>query len=141
MAVTLDDIAERLGVATPEVTSPQGKQWAKWIGDALDMIDARAQRLGVDLATVDPERVDRVVELAVVAMARKPDDATTVDVSIDDGRTMKSYKSSTGRVGILDEWWFDLGLSDNSGAFSTRPGFDPDSVRIYASTTSRGVWL
>lgn len=128
MAVTLDDIAERLGVATPDSTSPQGKQWSKWIGDAIDLIERRAERVGVDLGDLAEERVDRVVELAVVAMARKPDDATTVDVSVDDGRVLRSYQSSTGRVGILDEWWADLGLLDNSGAFSTRPGFEPDRL-------------
>ena len=128
MAVTLDDIAERLGVATPEPTSTQGKQWTKWIADAVALIEGRAERVGVDLSGIDPDRVDRVVELAVVAMARKPDDATTVDVSVDDGRVLRSYQSSTGRVGILDEWWADLGLLDNSGAFSTRPGFEPDRL-------------
>ena len=124
MAVTLDDIAERLGVATPDPTDPQGKQWTKWIADAVALIEGRAERVGVDLGGIDPDRVDRVVELAVVAMARRPDDATTVDVSVDDGRVLRSYQSSTGRVGILDEWWADLGLLDNSGAFSTRPGFE-----------------
>lgn len=128
MAVTLDDIAERLGVATPDPADPQGKQWTKWIADAVALIEGRAERVGVDLSDIDPDRVDRVVELAVVAMARRPDDATTVDVSVDDGRVLRSYQSSTGRVGILDEWWADLGLLDNSGAFSTRPGFEPDRL-------------
>ena len=128
MAVTLDDIAERLGVATPDPAGPQGKQWAKWIADAVALIEGRAERVGVDLSGIDPDRVDRVVELAVVAMARRPDDATTVDVSVDDGRVLRSYQSSTGRVGILDEWWADLGLLDSSGAFSTRPGFEPDRL-------------
>ena len=51
-------------------------------------------------------------------------------VTLDDIATRlgvsRRYESSTGRVGILDEWWTWLGLTSPSGAFSTRPGFDPD---------------
>lgn len=126
MAVTLDDIAARLGVATPDSNSPQGKQWVTWIGDAEALIDIRAAALGVDRAALDPELVDRVVALAVVAMARKPDDSTMIDVSVDDGRVMKRYTTSTGVVGIEDTWWGWLGLRGESAAFSTRPGFEPD---------------
>ena len=62
----------------------------------LDAVNRILEELGFrDMPTVvvlnkadaaDPEALDRVVTLAVVAMARKPDDATTVDVAIDDGR-------------------------------------------------------
>ena len=126
MAVTLEMIATRLGVATPDSTSTQGKQWAEWIGDAQALIDMRAVQLGLDPTTLDPATVDRVVALAVVAMVRNPDDVTTVDVSVDDGRVLKSRKSSDGQVSITDLWWGWLGLAGHSGAFSTRPGFDPD---------------
>lgn len=130
MAVTLDDIATRLGVATPANDSPTGKQWLAWIDDAQALIAMRAESLGLTLEGLDPVQRLRVVTLAVVAMARKPDDATTVDVAIDDGRVSRRYESSTGRVGILDEWWTWLGLTSPSGAFSTRPGFDPDAVSL-----------
>ena len=130
MAVTLDDIATRLGVATPDPASPQGKQWDAWIGDAAALIDLRADRLGIDPTSLAPEVVDRVVALAVVAMAKNPDDATTVDVSVDDGRVMRSYKSSDGQVSITDVWWGWLGLADLSGAFSTRPCFEPDVASL-----------
>lgn len=130
MAVALEDIATRMGVATPGSNSPQGKQWVTWIGDATLLVRLRAESLGLTLEGLDPEALDRVVTLAVVAMARKPDDATTVDVAIDDGRVSRRYESSTGRVGILDEWWGWLGLTTPSGAFSTRPGFDPDAVLL-----------
>lgn len=126
MAVTLDDIATRLGVATPTNDSPEGKQWLAWIGDATLLVRLRAESLGLTLEGLDPEALDRVVTLAVVAMARKPDDATTVDVAIDDGRVSRRYETSTGRVGIIDQWWEWLGLTSPSGAFSTRPGFEPD---------------
>lgn len=130
MAVTLDGIATRLGVATPTNDSPTGKQWLAWIDDATLLIRLRAESLGLTFEGLDPEALDRVVTLAVVAMARKPDDSTTLDVAIDDGRVSRRYESSTGRVGILDEWWSWLGLTSPSGAFSTRPGFDPDAVSL-----------
>lgn len=128
MAVTLDDIATHLGVATPDPDSTTGKRWSAWIKGALLAIRLRAERLERDIDDLDQDVVDYVVTLAVVAMARKPDDATTVDISVDDGRVLRSYKSSEGRVKILDEWWDDLGLVDNTGAFSVRPSFEPDRL-------------
>lgn len=126
MAVTLDKIATRLGVATPDPTSAQGKQWLEWIGDAEALIELRAAALGIDLGAIDADVVDRVVALAVVAMARNPMNETQVRVTIDDGTVDKRRSSSKGEVDITDEWWGWLGLRSESGAFSTRPGFEPD---------------
>lgn len=138
MAVSIDKIAARLGVATPDSGSVKAAQWQEWIGDAEALIELRATRLGVSLESLDPHARDRVVALAVVAMARRPDDSTMVDVSVDDGRVSRHYSTGGGRVTILDEWWVDLGLVGEPGAFSTRPGFEPDAVRVYDATTSRG---
>lgn len=120
MAVTTDDIAARLGRS---LSAAEAAQVALWIGDAEYLIDARAERLE---RTVDLDVRDRVVALAVVEMARNPQNETQVDVAIDDGRVSKRYSSSTGKVGITDEWWSWLGLAGSSSAFSTRPGFEPD---------------
>ena len=122
MAVTTDDIAARLGRS---LTTAEAAQVALWIGDAEYLIDARAERLE---RTVDLDVRDRVVALAVVEMARNPQNETQVDVAIDDGRVSKRYSSSTGKVGITDEWWSWLGLAGSSSAFSTRPGFEPDYI-------------
>ena len=122
MAVTTDDIAARLGRS---LTTAEAAQVALWIGDAEYLIDARAERLE---RTVDLDVRDRVVALAVVEMARNPQNETQVDVAIDDGRVSRRYSSSTGRVGITDEWWTWLGLLGEPGAFSTRPGFEPDYI-------------
>lgn len=124
MAVTIEDIALELGRATPAVDSIEAQQWAVWIGRAKSLIARRAERLGV--TGLDPDVVDTVVTLAVAAHVRQPDDVTIVDRSVDDARVSKHYKSSTGRVSIIDEWWADLGLTGSTGAFSTRPGFEPD---------------
>lgn len=117
MAVTPENIAVALGQAAPEPDSITWNQWSMWIDDAVMLIEARRVELGKPAP--DDVKVDYVVREAVVSHVRKPDDATQVTVSIDDGSTSKSYRSSKGRVNILDEWWKLLGLLAGSGkAFS-----------------------
>ena len=86
-----------------------------WIADALMLIEAR---LG-DPALLNQANLDYVVREAVVAQIRRPDDATSVEVGVDDGRVTKRYSSSRGRVFIRDEWWKLLDPSAGKGqAFS-----------------------
>ena len=114
MAVTPPDIAVALGRAADSVTSTEDDTWTLWIADARMLIE---NRLG-DLDELDQAKLDYVVREAVVAHIRHPEDATQVSVSIDDGTTSKTYKSSRGRVTILDEWWQLLAPEDASGAFT-----------------------
>jgi hypothetical protein len=114
MSVTPDTIAVALGVTVPE--SIQYDQWSMWIADAEMLIESRRAALG-GLA-VDELKLDYVVREAVVAQVKRPDDATQVTVSVDDGSSSKTYRSGAGRVTILDEWWTLLGLTDPKGAFS-----------------------
>jgi hypothetical protein len=101
MTVTPATIAVELGRPTPDAGSVTEAQWQMWIDDALFLIEAR---LG-DPALLDQTALDYVVRMAVAEHVRKPDDATQVTVSIDDGSTSKRYESGRGRVFILDEWW------------------------------------
>lgn len=125
MAVTPADIAAALGVAAPDSESTQYAQWSLWVEDARFLISAR---LG-DLAELDSATVDYVVRQAVVYFIQHPDDATQVSVSVDDGSVSRTYRSASGRVSILDEWWnlLDPDIED-SGAFSVTPYFEPDVV-------------
>ena len=118
MSVTPDIIAVALGVTAPDPGSIQGQQWQLWIDDATMLIETRAAQLSVDVDTIDDAKLDYVVREAVVAHIKKPDDATQVSITVDDGTTSKSYRSGKGRVSILDEWWVILGLTDPSGAVS-----------------------
>lgn len=111
--VTPADIAVAMGQETP--IGVTAAQWAKWIDDALMLIDVRASKEGV---VPEQKLIDYVVGEAVVSQVKKPDDATQVTVQVDDGMTQKSYKSGSGRVKILDEWWELLGLTGSTGAFS-----------------------
>jgi hypothetical protein len=115
--VTLETIAVELGRPTPSLDSVEGRQWQAWIDEALFLIGRR-----LTLADLDEATVDYVVKHAVVAMARNPDSATTVDVAVDDGRVSRRYSSSAGHVSILDAWWamLDPDLAGSSGVGSTQ---------------------
>ena len=112
--ITVSDIATALGRPTPEDESPTAAQWQMWIDDAVMLVGVRAEALGVD--DVDAAKLDYVVREAVVAQVRRPDDATQVTVSVDDGSTSRTYQRGKGRLTILDEWWALLGLSGDGGA-------------------------
>lgn len=118
MAVTPANIATAMGVAAPEPGSVTEQQWQMWIDDAVMLIETRASQLGIDPLTIDEAKLDYVVREAVVAHVRRPDDATQVTISVDDGQTSKSYRSGRGRVSIIDEWWVLLGLTEPDGAFA-----------------------
>lgn len=117
--VTPADIAAELGRPVPDSSSPTFAQWSMWIEQAYNRIKWRAQEVGVDFDSLDEEKVDYVVLLAVASHVRRPEDATQVTVSVDDASTSRMYQSGAGRVTILDEWWDLLGLTRTSGkAFS-----------------------
>jgi hypothetical protein len=118
MPVTPQMVAIALGQVAPEPTSVTEQQWQMWIYDAEMLIEARKLELGhTDL--IDAARSEYVVREAVVAHIKKPDDATQVTISVDDGSSTRAYQSSKGRVSILDEWWALLGLTPkSSGAYS-----------------------
>lgn len=118
MAVTPETIAVALGQATPPEGSPLWGQWEMWIADALMLIEARAELVGKPIEDIDQVKLDYVVREAVAAHVRRPDDATTVQVSVDDASSSKTYKSGSGLVAIRDQWWVLLGLVERSGAFA-----------------------
>jgi len=118
MAVTPDDIAVELGRTAPSTTTQEYAQWQRWIADALFLI---GRRLG-DVTLLDQEALDYVVRQAVATHVRRPDDATQVTVSVDDASSSRTYRSSRGRVEIIDEWWAMLAPTDTTTrAFSIRP--------------------
>lgn len=99
--MTPDEIAVALGRAAPATGSSEYDQWMMWIDDARLLIESR---LG-DPDLLDQAKLAYVIREAVVAQVRRPDDATQVAVSVDDGSVSRTYRSSSGRVEIRDEWW------------------------------------
>lgn len=122
MAVIPADIAVALGRTTPTAGSPEESQWQMWIDDALMLIQIRIDSID-PTPTVDELRMDYVIREAVVAHVRNPDNATQVTVSVDDASSSRQYRTSYGRVRILDEWWALLGLAGSGGG-----AFDIDTV-------------
>lgn len=118
MAVTPADIAVALKRTAPESDTVEAQQWAMWIADAEMLIEIRRQQVNPDLV-IDDVKLDYVVREAVVAQVRRPDDATQVTKSVDDASVTRTYKSSRGRVQILDEWWSLLGLIPAGGSAYT----------------------
>lgn len=131
--VTPADIATALGRVAPP--SPTSDQWAMWIDEAVFLIQKRVDSLE-HTDPLDQATVDYVVRHAVTAQVRRPDDATQVSVTVDDGSMSRLYRSSTGRVTILDEWWDLLGLS------STRSGraFEIDTMPESAGVLGVDYW-
>lgn len=115
MSVTPAMLAVALGKTAPEPGSVTEQQWQMWIDDATMLIETRSNDLSI---IPEPAKFDYVVREAVVAHIKRPDDATQVTISVDDGSSSRSYQSGKGRVTILDEWWTLLGLVESSGAFS-----------------------
>lgn len=131
--ITPTDVAVALQRTPPAEGSPEWDLWQLWINQALYLIGKR-----LDIDTLDPADVDYVVLQAVVAMARRPDDATVVDISVDDGRVSRTYKSATGRVTILPEWWAlldpTLGSPNGIGSFQLYGAPDPQPRQWVSST-------
>lgn len=131
MAVTPADVAVTLGRPAPADGTPEFAQWSLWISYAERAIVRRAERLCIDPDTLDADDVAMVVREAVAAKVRNPDGIKRTDVAIDDGRISKDYTTGTGQVTILPEWWAILFPGAESGAFSVRPGFEPDRVACW----------
>lgn len=129
MAVQPADVATDLGRSAPSPGSTDYEQFLMWINEALLLLrvgDGVHAGLG-DLALLDQETLDYVVRKAVVAHARRPDDATQVSVSVDDGSTARTYSTGKGLVTIPEWCWGMLSPEQaNEGAFSVRPSFQPD---------------
>lgn len=125
MTVLPYDVAVELGRPTSPLEASDAERWQRWIDQARLLIQ---WRLG-DLALLDQEALDYVTLQAVVAHARKPDDATQVTVSVDDASTSRTYSSGHGRVTIEDQWWalLDPDFGTGGDAFTVKPYSTPDT--------------
>lgn len=115
MAVAISDIETALGRT---LSTEEQAQATQWIADALMLIEVR---LG-DPALLNQDALDYVVREAVAARFRNPEGYQSE--SIDD--YTYRHGTETRRVTILPEWWELLSPTTQSGAFSTRPTFEPD---------------
>jgi hypothetical protein len=114
---TYTDVAVALGRPISDTDEQAQVTW--WITTAELQIQSR---LG-DLSALDQDVLKYVVVEAVAAKAQNPEGASSE--TIDD----YTYRlpTETRRVTILDEWWQMLDPNTSAGAYSTRPGFEPDT--------------
>lgn len=110
--ITPARVAVALGQDAP--AGPVAEQWQMWIDDALMLINDRVDSI-TPSPVPDQAKLDYVIREAVVGQVRRPDAATQVTVSVDDGSTSRTYARGTGRVTILDDWWSLLGLAAQGG--------------------------
>jgi len=118
MTVTVANVATTLLRSPPAEASLDWAAWTMWIDDARRQIK---NRLG-DLALLDQDDLDYVVRESVALKVKRPDPATQISVSIDDGTISKSYEKGAGQVTITDEWW-DLLTPEavDNGAWTIKP--------------------
>lgn len=115
---TYSDVAVALGRPISDTNEQAQVTW--WISAAELQIQAR---LG-DLSALDQDVLNYVVVEAVAAKAQNPGNAQYE--AIDDYRY--GLPAESRRVTILDEWWQMLDPTISAGAFSSRPGFEPDTA-------------
>lgn len=111
------------------LTSAETSRLTRWITDAETLIGLRVPaevEIGAEVLTM-------VVRMAVEYRweQSRSGGASAVTVSVDDGSVTRRYENgapSGAAWWFLPEWWEWLNPSGESGAFSTRPGFEPDTV-------------
>jgi hypothetical protein len=112
-----EDVAVALG--RPITDQAEQDQVTYWLNAVELQIKAR---LG-DIVDLDPAILKYVEVEAVATKMQNPNGYQSETI---DDYTYR-YGVETRRITILDEWWDLLRPSSTSGAFSTRPSFEPDS--------------
>ena len=114
------------------LTDAEAALVALWVDWVFADVQAVATAAGVDAFGLDLAQVDRFIIEAVLYRLAHPDDATQVDVQVDDARVSRRYSSSTGQFVYQPGWWAWLGLpvpalpGVSSGAFTVTPYGAPD---------------
>ena len=130
MAVTPSDVAVELGRPTP-LDPATAQQWQKWIDRAYRMVQRRAEKLGVDYATLDQDTLADVITYAIVRRISRPVDgaeSTTDQIGVDVGNWQQTrrYSRGEGDIFFLDSWWADLGLGGPGDVYSLQMTGAPD---------------
>lgn len=127
----VSDVATRLG--RPISDAAEVAQVNAWLADVEAQIVARFRRVGLvladQIAAGDPPLavVVAIEASAVVRRVQNPTPGRTSRTeSIDDGSVTDRWESSSDPWAITDSEWEMLLPTGQSGAFSVRPGFQPD---------------
>lgn len=129
---TPSDVEVRLG--RPASSAAETAQWQAWIDDAESIIRDGFAARGLDLDACIADgfpsvaAVIRVQCEAVLRRIANPDPGlTSVTRSIDDASfTTRREGPASDTLSPTDVEWGQLLPGAGDGAFSTRPGFEPD---------------
>lgn len=124
MAVaTYTDVGIALGRA---ITDPAEQARIEYWLDGIELLIG--SRLG-DITTLDQTALMYVETEAVVGRVNRAavGGGSSVTVSVDDGAVTRRYEGVKAGD-IIDDWWRLLDPDWGSGAFSVRPGFEPDTT-------------
>lgn len=127
----VSDVAVRLG---RPITDPlEVGQVNAWIGDVEAEISAGFARSGLNLGTQvslgDPSlaTVVRIESDVVIRRIYRPQPGrTSTSRTVDDGTVTDRWEASSYDDGLTAAEWELLLPTVSTGAFSTRPGFEPD---------------
>ena len=108
MAVTPSIIAVALGQAAPESGSATEAQWQMWIDDAERAISRRAERVGVDEATIK-SILDILDESTDSLKTGKPGSLNGAYLGGSDAASQLSYHTSLAHQHVerevVEQWW------------------------------------
>lgn len=127
------DVAVELG--RPAASTAETDQWNAWIARVERAIARRFTRAGLVLAdqvTAGDPAEDDVKDLEVAAVVRKitnPLGLTSVTRTLDDGTvtTRREGVEDGDGLALTEDEWEILLPATSAAAFSTRPGFEPDT--------------
>jgi hypothetical protein len=130
---TATNVAVELG--RPASSADETAQWEAWLARVERTIERRFTRAGLVLAdqvALDDPTAEDVADAEVAAVIRKitnPLGLTSVTRTIDDGTvtTRREGAEDADGLALTAEEWDILLPSTSAAAFSTRPGFEPDT--------------
>lgn len=125
---TVADVSTRLG--RPITDSNEVAQVTAWLGDVEALILARIPDLAALVAAGTPTAptVVMVEANAVIRKVKNPDGKQ--NERIDDYSYGLNADAARGDLFLTDAEWSLLRPASTSGAFSTRPGFEPDGYPL-----------
>lgn len=123
------DVAAELGRPIPS-DAPTIAQWNRWLTRIENQILARIPDLEARV-TAGEFSAGLVADIEASAVARKalnPEGVRQMTRAIDDGSVTKTIDQtrSAGELELTEDEWALLLPTADSGAFSTRPGSEPD---------------
>lgn len=136
---TGSDVEVELG--RPAASADETAQWSAWLARVERAIARRFARAGLVLAdqvTAGNPTVEDVKDAEVAAVVRKitnPLGLTSVTRTLDDGTvtTRREGLDESDGLALTEAEWESLLPATSSAAFSTRPGFEPDTATTDSS--------